>query len=95
MSGSAGLCGDQDGDGVLDAGDACLPTPLGEVVNAEGCSLDEFVPCIHHAAGEKWKNHGAYVCSVARAAGDFLELGPITEAERDSIVSAAAQSNCG
>jgi hypothetical protein len=32
---------------------------------------------------------------VARTAESFLALGLITEAEKDAIVAAAAQSSCG
>jgi cysteine-rich repeat protein len=87
---------DVDGDGVLDADDACVPTtPVGEVVNSDGCSIAELCPCTHPEGGDKWKNHGAYVSCVAHASEDFVAAGLITEAEKDAIVSAAAQSTCG
>jgi Thrombospondin type 3 repeat/Beta-propeller repeat len=81
---------DLDGDGVIDATDACVPTQTGAVVNADGCSIADLVPC-----DSPWKNHGAYVSTIIKTAKEFLDLGLITEAERDAIVSAAAQSQCG
>lgn len=81
---------DYDGDGVIDKNDACLPTPVGETVDANGCSIAQLCPC-----GNAWKNHGSYVSCVAHAAEDFLAAGLITEAEKDAVVSAAAQSECG
>jgi hypothetical protein len=81
---------DLDGDGVIDAADACVPTQTGAVVNSDGCSIADLVPC-----SSPWKNHGAYVSTIVNTAKDFLDLGLITEEQRDAIVSAAAQSECG
>ena len=81
---------DLDGDGVVDADDACVPTPQGEVVNATGCSIAQLCPC-----DNEWKNHGKYVSCVAHTTKDFVDLGLITNGEKDAIVSAAGQSSCG
>jgi dipeptidyl aminopeptidase/acylaminoacyl peptidase len=81
---------DLDGDGVIDAADACVPTRTGAVVNADGCSIEDLVPC-----DSPWKNHGAYVSMIVKTAKEFLDLGLITEAERAAIVAAAGQSQCG
>ncbi len=82
---------DDDGDGTLDADDLCPGTSAGAVVEpASGCSISQLAPC-----ERQWKNHGQYVRAVAQAAELFVELGLITEAEKDAIVSAAAQSDCG
>jgi len=75
---------------VIDAADACVPTQTGAVVNADGCSIDNLVPC-----DSPWRNHGAYVFTIVETAKEFLDLGLITEAERDDIVSGAGQSQCG
>ena len=89
--GAGNVCdADLDGDGVIDAADACLPTQTGAVVNADGCSIDDLVPC-----DSPWKNHGAYVSMIVKTAKEFLDLGLITEAEKDAIVAAAGQSQCG
>jgi len=78
------ICDDDfDGDGIVDAADACVPTPVGEVVEAGGCSIGEICPCENN-----WKNHGAYVRCVAHTSEDFVEEGLISEAEKDDIVSA-------
>jgi hypothetical protein len=80
---------DDDNDGVIDAADACVPT-VGSPVNSEGCSIADLCPC-----DNAWKNHGGYVSCVAHASEGFLDLGLITEAEKDATVSAAGESSCG
>ncbi len=89
----AGL--DSDGDGVPDDSDQCPNTAAGAVVDAQGCSIDQLVPCAGPVSGGTWKNHGQYVSAVARTAQEFLAAGLITEDEKEAIVEAAAQSNCG
>lgn len=81
---------DEDGDGVIDEEDACPGTAPGAVVDAAGCSIDQLCVC-----EADWKNDGQYVSCVAHASEDFLEQGLITEDEKDAIVSAAGQSDCG
>ena len=86
---------DQDFDGVPDAVDQCPDTPPCTVVNAEGCSIDQLVPCEGPASGGHWRNHGAYVSTFAHVANMFLKEGLISATERDMLVSSAAQSDCG
>ncbi len=81
---------DSDGDGVIDADDACLPTPSGETVNADGCSLSQLCPC-----DNDWRNHGMFVRCNAHASEEFVELGLMTEAEKDAWMSYCGQSDCG
>ncbi|MDN5871848.1 MAG: hypothetical protein L0H73_14145 [Nitrococcus sp.] len=81
---------DKDKDGVIGAADACVPTPAGQVVNAEGCSVADLCPC-----DNAWKNHGKYVSCVTHAGNNFVDLGLITGAEKGAIVSEAAKSQCG
>lgn len=81
---------DSDNDGVADSSDNCPATAPGDVVNAAGCSISQIAPC-----STSWKNHGAYQAAVAHAAEEFLAAGLITSAQKDSCVSAAAQSKCG
>lgn len=81
---------DGDGDGVGDNADAYPGTVIGEPVNADGASIAQLCP---DDAG--YRNHGAYVSCVSDAAEGFLELGLITELEKDAIVSAAAHSVVG
>jgi hypothetical protein len=78
---------DTDNDGVLDSVDLCPNTALGEVVNLDGCSIEQLCQ-------GNWKNHGKYVSCVARTSKIFIELGLITE-EHGAIVSEAAQSEIG
>ncbi len=83
---------DDDNDGVLDNVDACPVTFTGSVVDAQGCSVDDRCPCDNSSG---WKNHGSYVRCVAKASEALLEVGLLTTAEKDALVSQAAQSKCG
>jgi hypothetical protein len=42
-----------------------------------------------------YRNHGAFVSCVAKAAGALFEAGLITQAQEDALVAAAAQSSVG
>jgi hypothetical protein len=57
-------------------------------------AISNLCPC-ERAAGDEWRNHGAYVSCVAHAANDFAATGLITQTEKGDIVSEAAMSNCG
>lgn len=81
---------DTDHDGIIDDVDACAGTVTGAVVNLSGCSVAQSAPC-----QGAWKNHGAYVSAVTRAAGQLVTLGRMTEAEKSTLVSQAARSTCG
>jgi hypothetical protein len=81
---------DGDKDGITDEDDLCPDTSLGEVVNADGCSIAELCPC-----DNSWKNKGHYQKCVAHTTNDFVYAGLITEAQEDTIVSNAAESGCG
>ncbi len=81
---------DADQDGVCGDIDNCPNTPLGEVVNASGCSIDQLCPCEND-----WQNHGAYVSCVAKTALSFHSSGLIDACESGSIISEAARSDCG
>lgn len=86
---------DDDNDGVLDDSDQCPSTPPDSVVNAAGCSVDDFCPCAHPTNGNLWKNHGAYIACVAHTSKQFSASGLITSAQRSDLMSAAASSSCG
>ena len=86
---------DADGDGVGDSFDQCPDTAPGAIVDSNGCSIEQLAPCSGPASGGHWKNHGQYVSSVAQVVESFLAQGLLSEAQADTIVSQAAQSNCG
>ena len=86
---------DADEDGVADSLDQCPGTPPGAIVDSNGCSIEQLVPCSGPASGGTWKNHGQYVSSVAQAVESFLVQGLLSETQADAIVSQAAQSSCG
>ena len=85
---------DADADGVADQADACPGTLEGATVDASGCSGSQAVAAACDAAGS-WKNHGAYVSCVSKAAEAQVEQGLLTDAEADALVSAAAKSKVG
>jgi hypothetical protein len=86
---------DSDGDGVFDDQDQCPDTPPGAVVDSQGCSLDQLVPCAGSLPGEAWKNHGQYVSAMEKATTDFYNQGLINMRQKEEIISAAARSGCG
>ncbi len=83
---------DIDNDGVFGGEDKCPDTPYAEIVDADGCSIDQRCPCEKEPP---WKNQGQHVSCVAQTAERFVEDGLISEAEKDLIVSEAAESGCG
>jgi hypothetical protein len=83
-------CPDTDGDNVDDATDKCPFTPPGEVVDVTGCSVTQYCNC-----DSNWKNHGDYVTCVVFTSRNFVQLGLLTQDERDIIVSEAGKSSCG
>jgi len=86
---------DSDGDGVPDTEDACPGTAVGDVVEANGCSIAQLCPCEDPESLDLWKNHGEYVSCVAHATNLFIDLGLISEDDKGAIVTAAALSTCG
>ncbi len=87
---------DADGDGVANDSDLCADTPLDEIVDPDtGCSIAQLCPCDGPwGTNVSWYSHGKYVSCVAKTSGSFLDTGLITEAEKDAIVSEAAESTC-
>ncbi len=86
---------DADGDGVADSLDQCPGTAPGAIVDADGCSIDQLVPCSGPASGGAWKNHGRFVSTVTHVVKSFLAQGLITKAQAEAIVEQAAESDCG
>jgi len=86
---------DADDDGVPDDQDRCPDTPAGDVVNIGGCSIDQLVPCSGPARGGTWRNHAEYVAAVIKVTESFRRAGLITARERNAIIQAAVQSDCG
>lgn len=82
---------DRDADGVTDDRDGCPDTPPATLVNADGCSIEQLVPC----EGGNWKSHGHYVTAIAKCLRPFARAGLLSQEERRAIVKRAAQSPCG
>jgi len=79
-------------DGAQGTIDECPSTPLGEIVDNDGCSVWQYCP---DGIEEAWKNHGSYVRCVAHEANQFVEEEIISEQEKGDIVSEAAKSDVG
>ena len=88
---------DDDNDGVADVDDQCSETPALVIVDeASGCSIAQLCPCEGpYGTSSSWRNHGKFVSCTAKTSESFVDLGLITDAEKDAIVSGAAQSTCG
>jgi hypothetical protein len=86
---------DSDRDGILEDSDVCSGTPSGEIVNADGCSISQLVPCAATKTGDPWKSHGRYLSATRDATRDFLDAGLISELQRKAILKAAIHSDCG
>jgi hypothetical protein len=86
---------DSDGDGVPDDVDQCPNTPAGAIVDAQGCSIDQLVPCPAPFLPAIKKTHGRYVTAVRETAMRFLSEGLISPEEARAIVKAARLSRCG
>ena len=88
---------DIDGDGVGNGSDVCAGTPEGQLVApGNGCTIAQLCPCEGpRGTNQPWRNRGKYVSCVARASNDFATAGLLTSEQKDAIVSAAGQSECG
>lgn len=87
---------DADNDDVVDDDDLCPDTLPSEVVNPDGCSIAQLCPCEGPLGStDQWKSHGKYVSCTAKTSETFIDLGLISNLEKDVIVSEASESNCG
>jgi hypothetical protein len=81
---------DTDGDGVPDDRDHCPDTPRGQVVDVDGCSIDQLAPC-----DRNWRNHGEFVRHFRAVIANFYRSGLVTAETASALVRLAAQSECG
>ena len=81
---------DSDEDGVPDYLDQCPNTPSAAIVDANGCSIAQLVPC-----NGPWKNHHEYVKQVKEQAFRFWKEQRISGHERNGILKQAEESVCG
>jgi hypothetical protein len=79
---------DCDNDQVPNAQDLCPESAFGALVNANGCSIDQFCPC------DGWLAHADYVACVERVSADFESAGLITTAKRAELLAAAHAAEC-
>ena len=80
-----------DDDGVPDSVDSCVPTPEGQVVNAEGCAIAQICPCNGNVA------EPCRLRRLRRADGERLPRGRPDQrcASWLRIVLEAGKSRCG
>jgi len=63
---------------------------------SSGCSIDQLCPCAGpRGQTSEWKNHGQYMKCVTEVSQAFVRRRILTNAEREVIVDAAAESDCG
>ncbi|MFV1983955.1 MAG: DUF3466 family protein [Thiohalomonadales bacterium] len=87
---------DYDEDGVKDVLDQCKNTKAGSVINANGCSIAQLVPCKGpYGTNMNWENHGSYVDAVEKVTEVFLESRLILESDKDVYINNAKNSICG
>ena len=92
---------DVDRDGVVDDVDACLPsdvrptvdtgsgpTSVGNVVDAQGCTIQDYVNAIAAAA----QTTGDYVRAIVALVQDLADAGLVDGADRGELVSGAARA---
>ena len=83
---------DSDGDGVPDTLDTCPGTPVGDVVDASGCTA---CPCDGPRSGGVWHARAAYLRCVRAAAKRRVAQGLLSPHEQRSDLQRARRSSCG
>jgi hypothetical protein len=81
---------DTDRDSVPDFRDLCADTPLGSIVNEDGCGIDQLAPC-----NGFWRNHGEYVSVRKHVIRLFADDGLISKEEEKRLCAEAARLDCG
>lgn len=87
---------DTDEDGVNNNSDLCENTPSDSVVNSDGCSIKQLVPCDGPwGTDESWIDHGHYVEAVVLVTDSFIAADLVLSEDKDIYITVAAQSLCG
>jgi len=86
---------DADADTVGDVCDACSETDSGELVDREGCGIDQLCPCDLDADGRPWASHGKYRRCVYDEVFRFRLLGFLAAEEAQALREQASESTCG
>ncbi len=80
---------DGDGDGVLNELDLCPNSPLGQLVNLDGCTGAQSIALA--CQRENFVQHGQYVSCVAHTANDAVDEGLMSPKEKARFVKEAAK----
>lgn len=83
---------DLDQDGVMDDVDECEDTPLGDLIDAVGCSR---CPCDESLDEEPWASHESYVACVVTEAKHMRRAHELTRKQKRQAVKRAKRSTCG
>jgi hypothetical protein len=79
-----------DSDGIPDFRDQCPNTPLGSLLNSDGCSIDQLCPC-----EAPWRNHGEFMNCMKDVLKAFSDEDLISIQQHRELLRNAAQSDCG
>eukprot|EP00898_Chlorokybus_atmophyticus_P004925 jgi/Chlat1/5433/Chrsp36S05437 len=86
---------DNDSDGVPTSSDQCPKTPVGEVVDATGCSVTQLCPCFGpKGSSSPWLNTAAYICCVKSAIVDFVVAGVFNATDAKEYRAFAEELQC-
>jgi len=86
---------DADDDGVGDACDTCPGTPLGSVLTAAGCSVEQLCPCGGPTPDATWQSADQYLRCVAKATRSLRREGRLSRPQSLDILRKAAHAGCG
>lgn len=88
----AGTTVDDDGDGVADDVDACLDTPAGDLVKADGCSV---CPCDGPTEDQPWASRGEYQTCVFTEVRARKRAGSMNRKAARAAMKNARKASCG
>jgi hypothetical protein len=87
--------GDADEDGVGDACDSCAGSQAGDMVMADGCSIEQQCPCDGPAEDQQWDSQRDYVQCVARQLKVLRHQRNLDRSEVRRLLQDAVGSGCG
>lgn len=90
-----GQADDADGDTLGDSCDACPGTGLVDIVDADGCSVEQLCNCDVDDDGDAWGSHARYLRCVADEVFRLRLTKRMTGEEAAAYRDAAAANSCG
>ena len=86
---------DADTDLVGDACDACADSDPADIVDRDGCSIDQLCPCDQDAEGTPWASHTKYQRCVYDEVFRMRLADLLNDEEADAAREHARESSCG